>query len=174
VEQAADAAVNQACRMLRLPTLRGRFPDVAEAAARDQMSFRGFLAELLMAECCDRARRRFERRIKAAAFPWEKSMWGFDFEATPRSTRLSSTRRPPATGQERACRSATPGSRASAESYETAPTEGAGTTTQGLGWTTARQEGVKIAGGGVKRAQRFGCCSDGRVGCRMCRYRSSG
>jgi hypothetical protein len=72
-EQAADAAVDQACRMLRLPTIRAEFSDIAGAAAREQMSYRGFLAELLMAECDDRARRRSERRIKAAAFPREKS-----------------------------------------------------------------------------------------------------
>jgi DNA replication protein DnaC len=82
-EQAADAAVDQACRMLRLPTIRAQFPELAEAAARDQMSYRGFLAELLMAECDDRARRRSERRIKAAAFPREKSLRAFDFDANP-------------------------------------------------------------------------------------------
>jgi hypothetical protein len=32
-EQAADAAVEQACRMLRLPTIRTQFPDLAQAAA---------------------------------------------------------------------------------------------------------------------------------------------
>ncbi|GHC94860.1 IS21-like element helper ATPase IstB [Streptomyces violaceochromogenes] len=69
-EQADDAAVDQACRTL-----------LAEAAARGQMSYRGFLAELLMAECDDRARRRSERRIKAAQFPREKSLRAFDFEA---------------------------------------------------------------------------------------------
>ncbi|MEV7630695.1 IS21-like element helper ATPase IstB [Actinoplanes sp. NPDC089786] len=67
--------------MLRLPTIRGQFPDLAEAAARDQMTYRGFLAELLMAECDDRARRRSERRIKAAAFPRDKSLRAFDFDA---------------------------------------------------------------------------------------------
>lgn len=82
-EQAADAAVDQACRMLRLPTIRAQFPELAEAAARDQMSYRGSLAELLMSECDDRAHRRSERRIKAAAFPREKSMRAFDFEANP-------------------------------------------------------------------------------------------
>ncbi|MGH3701186.1 MAG: hypothetical protein ACRDQY_17335, partial [Pseudonocardiaceae bacterium] len=29
-EQAADAAVDQACRMLRLPTIRTQFPELAE------------------------------------------------------------------------------------------------------------------------------------------------
>jgi len=82
-EQAADAAVDQACRMLRLPTIRAQFPDLAQAAAREQMSYRAFLAELLMAECDDRARRRSERRIKAAGFPREKSLRTFDFDANP-------------------------------------------------------------------------------------------
>jgi DNA replication protein DnaC len=80
-EQAADAAIDSACRLLRLPTIRGQFGDLAEAAARDQMTYRGFLAELLMAECDDRARRRSERRIKAAAFPRDKSLRAFDFDA---------------------------------------------------------------------------------------------
>jgi hypothetical protein len=44
--------------MLRLPTVRAAFPELAEAAAREQMSYRGFLVELLMAECDDRACRR--------------------------------------------------------------------------------------------------------------------
>ncbi|MGW4528797.1 hypothetical protein [Amycolatopsis sp. NPDC004378] len=34
-EQAADAAIDQACRALRLPTIRGQFPDIADAAGRD-------------------------------------------------------------------------------------------------------------------------------------------
>ncbi|WP_353850186.1 ATP-binding protein [Streptomyces phaeoluteigriseus] len=59
----------------------GQFPDLAEAAAREQMSCRGFLAELLMAGCDDWARRRSERRIKAARFSREKSLRAFDFEA---------------------------------------------------------------------------------------------
>ncbi|MFI0446620.1 ATP-binding protein [Actinomadura sp. 6N118] len=80
-EQAAQTAIDQSCKMLRLPTIRGQFGDLAADAARDQMSYLGFLAELLMAECDDRARRRSERRIKAAAFPREKSLRAFDFDA---------------------------------------------------------------------------------------------
>ena len=63
--------------------MRAQFPELADAAARDQMTYRGFLAELLMAECDDRARRRSERRIKAAGFPREKSLRSFDFDANP-------------------------------------------------------------------------------------------
>ena len=64
-----QAAVHQACRMLRLPAIRSQFGELAEGAAREQMSYLGFLAE-----CDDRGRRRSERRIKAAAFPREKSL----------------------------------------------------------------------------------------------------
>ncbi|MBB5473270.1 ATP-binding protein [Cellulomonas hominis] len=82
-EEATDAAIDQACRMMRLPTTRGVFEANADAAAREQMTYRGFLAELLLAECDDRARRRSERRIKAAAFPRIKTLREFDFDANP-------------------------------------------------------------------------------------------
>jgi DNA replication protein DnaC len=97
-EQAADAAVDQACRMLRLPTIRTQFPDLAEAAAREQMSYRGFLAELLIAECDDRARRRSERRIKAAGFPARNRCAASTSTPTQPSTLRSSTPSPLATG----------------------------------------------------------------------------
>jgi DNA replication protein DnaC len=51
------------------------------------MSCLGLLAELLLAECDERARRRSERRIKAATFPPEKSLQAFDFDATPNIVR---------------------------------------------------------------------------------------
>ncbi|KPI32883.1 IstB domain protein ATP-binding protein [Actinobacteria bacterium OV450] len=82
-EQAATAAADQACRMLRLPTIRSKFPELAATAEREQMSYLGFLSELLLAECDDRGRRRSERRIKAAGFPRDKSLRKFDFDANP-------------------------------------------------------------------------------------------
>ncbi|SEE70809.1 IstB-like ATP binding protein [Streptomyces sp. KS_5] len=82
-EEAATASIDQACRMLRLPSIRQQFPDLADGAARDQISYRALLAELLMAECDDRTRRRSERRIKAASSPRDKSLRAFDFEANP-------------------------------------------------------------------------------------------
>jgi DNA replication protein DnaC len=82
-EQAAEASVDQACRMLRLPTIRSQFNELAQTAVREQMSYLGFLAELLIAECDERARRRSERRIKAAGFPRQKSLRDFDFAANP-------------------------------------------------------------------------------------------
>ncbi|WP_261571052.1 IS21-like element helper ATPase IstB [Frankia gtarii] len=82
-DQAADAAVDTACRVLRLPTVRTVFPATADAAEREHLSYRGFLAELLMAECDDRDRRRSERRAKAAGFPRQKLLKDFDFTANP-------------------------------------------------------------------------------------------
>ncbi|MGP3936868.1 IS21-like element helper ATPase IstB [Nonomuraea sp. KM88] len=82
-EEAAEAAIYQACQKLRLPTMRGQFTDLAVQAAREQMSYLGFLAELLMAECDYRARRASDRRIKMANFPRQKSLREFDFDANP-------------------------------------------------------------------------------------------
>jgi hypothetical protein len=44
--QACEAAVDQACRSLRLPTICDQFAALADAAERSQLSHRRFLAEL--------------------------------------------------------------------------------------------------------------------------------
>jgi DNA replication protein DnaC len=82
-EQAAAAAIEQGCRMLRLPTIRDRFAEIAAAAEREQLSYLGFLSELVIAECDDRTRRRAERRIRDAGFPRSKRLEEFSFEANP-------------------------------------------------------------------------------------------
>jgi DNA replication protein DnaC len=82
-DQAADAAIDQACRGLRLPSIRAQVSQIADAAEREQLTYRGFLAELLMVECDDRDRRRSERRIKGAGFPRQKWLSDFDYEANP-------------------------------------------------------------------------------------------
>lgn len=81
--EAANASIDQACRMLRLPTIRSTFEQTVHEAAKDGLSYSAFLAELLMAECEDRGRRRSERRVKAAGFPREKSLRAFDYDANP-------------------------------------------------------------------------------------------
>ena len=82
-EQAAASAVEQACRRLRLPTIRSVLGDTVKTAEREQLSYLGFLAELLLAECDDRDRRSIVRRVKAAGFPREKWLDDFDFAANP-------------------------------------------------------------------------------------------
>jgi DNA replication protein DnaC len=82
-EQAALAAIDGGCRTLRLPTIRSRFGEIAAAAEREQLSYLGFLAELVMAECDDRDTRRAVRRMNAAGFPRDKRVDEFDFAANP-------------------------------------------------------------------------------------------
>jgi len=69
---------------LRLPTARAR--EMRIAAENEQLTYRGFLAELLLAECDDRDRRRSGRRGGAAGFPREK--WLDDFGANPNATTI--------------------------------------------------------------------------------------
>ena len=82
-EQAADAAIEQACRLLRLPTIRDRFSDIAAAASRQQASYKTFLVELLALECEDRDARRRARLVNQAGFPRTKRIEDFDFESNP-------------------------------------------------------------------------------------------
>lgn len=82
-EQAAQAAIDQACRRLRLPTIRAVVDDAVAAATKEQLTYQGFLAELLLAEVDDRDRRSTLRRIKSAGFPREKWLADFDFDSNP-------------------------------------------------------------------------------------------
>jgi len=81
--EAAAAAVDQACRRLRLPTIRAVLEEALTVAGKEQLTYQGFLAELLLAECDDRDRRSSIRRVKAAGFPRDKWLGDFDFEANP-------------------------------------------------------------------------------------------
>jgi DNA replication protein DnaC len=69
--------------VLRLPTIGDRFTEIAAAAQREQLTYLGFLAELVMAECDDRDRRRAARRIHDAGFSRDKHTEDFDFAANP-------------------------------------------------------------------------------------------
>ncbi len=80
-DQAVDAAIDAATRLLRLPTVRDRHGEIADAANREQLSYRAFLSELLLAECDDREQRRAARRVAEAGFPRPKTLADFDFAA---------------------------------------------------------------------------------------------
>lgn len=86
-EEAANAAVDQACRRLRLPTMRAVMDEAVRVAEREQMSYQGFLAELLLAECDDRDRRSVVRRVSAAGFPRQKWL-GTSISTRPRTSTL--------------------------------------------------------------------------------------
>jgi DNA replication protein DnaC len=82
-EQAAAMTIEGACRTLRLPTIREVAGPLAEAAVRDHLTHRAYLAEVFSAELDDREARRRERRITEARFPRLKRLAEFDLGAAP-------------------------------------------------------------------------------------------
>jgi DNA replication protein DnaC len=82
-DPAADAAIGAACRTLHLPTVRAEAGRIAEAAARERLTHRAYLAEVLTAECDDRDGRRRVRRVLEAKFPRPKRLDDFDLTACP-------------------------------------------------------------------------------------------
>ena len=82
-DPAAEAAIQGSCRLLSLPTVRAEAGRIAEAAARERLSHKAFLAEVLLAECDDRDSRRRIRRVNEAKFPRTKRLADFDPAALP-------------------------------------------------------------------------------------------
>lgn len=82
-EQAADAAILAAARELHLPTIRAEAGRLADQAAKERLTHRGFLAEVLTAEVDDRHERRRARRVVEARFPRLKHLTEFDTTASP-------------------------------------------------------------------------------------------
>ncbi|MFF3518379.1 IS21-like element helper ATPase IstB [Streptomyces sp. NPDC002573] len=84
-EEAVDTAIDEACRALHLPTIRGRVQDMAAEAMRQRSSYKDFLADLLEAECAERDERR-KRLVRDANFPRPKRLEDFDFAENPNVT----------------------------------------------------------------------------------------
>jgi DNA replication protein DnaC len=82
-DPAAEAAIGAACRTLHLPTVRTEATRIADAAARERLSHRAFLAEVLTAECDDRDARRRTRRVLEAKFPRPKRLEDLDLSVLP-------------------------------------------------------------------------------------------
>ena len=81
-EEAADAAIDQACRMLRMPTIRNSFTNYADRAGREQMSTAGSSPNYA---CRVRRSRPTPVRTpdQGRQVPREKSLRAFDFDANP-------------------------------------------------------------------------------------------
>ena len=82
-DPAAEAAIGAACRVLSLPTVREQAGPLAEAAARERLSHKAYLAEVLAAECDDRNTRRRVRLVKEARFPRSKRLEDLDLTVLP-------------------------------------------------------------------------------------------
>ena len=57
-DPAAEAAIHAACRILQLPTIRDQAITMADAAIKQRLTHKAFLAEVLTAECDERDARR--------------------------------------------------------------------------------------------------------------------
>lgn len=82
-EQAAEASIVAACRSLHLPTIRAEAATLADTAAKERITHRAYLAEVLAAEVDERDGRRRARRVVEARFPRIKRLEDFDLAAAP-------------------------------------------------------------------------------------------
>jgi DNA replication protein DnaC len=82
-ESLMEAAIDQHCRLLRLPTIAAQCQRLAKDAVQQQQPYLTYLAELLSAEVDERERHTIERRIKEARLPRIKALEDFDFSAAP-------------------------------------------------------------------------------------------
>jgi DNA replication protein DnaC len=82
-EQAAEVAITAGCVALHLPTIKAEAGRIAEAAARERLTHRAFLAEVLTAEVDDRDTRRRTRRVLEAKFPRLKRLEDLDLNVLP-------------------------------------------------------------------------------------------
>ena len=82
-EPAAESAIVAACRSLHLPTIRAEAAILADIAAKERITHRAYLAEVLCAEVDERDSRRRARRVVEARFPRLKRLEDFDLAAAP-------------------------------------------------------------------------------------------
>ena len=70
-------------KQLRLPTIARAYPTATREAADRNLSYPAFLTDLCEQELRQREQNQLARRIKAAQFPWPKTLDEFDFSAVP-------------------------------------------------------------------------------------------
>jgi DNA replication protein DnaC len=75
-------AIEQHCKLLRLPTVGVQFETLAQQALRDKQTPISYLEALLSAEMEDREKRTIERRLREARLPRLKTLEEFDFTQT--------------------------------------------------------------------------------------------
>jgi DNA replication protein DnaC len=68
---------------LKLARIREVYRDWIEKASREELSYADFLRGLLSEEVCAREENQLKRRMRQAAFPFEKTIEQFDFSLRP-------------------------------------------------------------------------------------------
>jgi DNA replication protein DnaC len=71
--------VDALLRRLHLPTVRRLYPELAQRAERESLSYRDFLAILMAEEVAHRAQTRIQRCVRRARFPFLKTIDEYDF-----------------------------------------------------------------------------------------------
>jgi DNA replication protein DnaC len=83
VENLEKAAVEQQCRVLRLPAVAEQCGSLAEVAVKQRQTYLCYLEALLTAELEERERNTIARRLKEARLPRLKTLEEFDFSKAP-------------------------------------------------------------------------------------------
>jgi DNA replication protein DnaC len=76
-----DTTIDEACRVLHLPTIRDGFSELTDRALRERSTYKQFLADLLDTEVAHRDERRRLRLVREANFPRPKRIEDFDYTA---------------------------------------------------------------------------------------------
>jgi DNA replication protein DnaC len=80
---AVDAAIEEATRILHLPSIRDSYEEAVAHALRERSTYKEFLADILGGEIADRDQRRKLRLVREACFPRPKRIEDFDYSANP-------------------------------------------------------------------------------------------
>jgi len=80
---AADAAIEEAARVLHLPAIRDGYEQAVEHALAERHTYKEFLAAVLGEEVAHRDQRRRLRMVREACFPRPKRIEDFEFTANP-------------------------------------------------------------------------------------------
>ena len=83
IENLERAAVEQQCRVLRLPAVADQCAPLAEEAVKQRQTYLRYPEALLTAELEERERNTIVRRIKDARLPRTKTLDEFNFAKAP-------------------------------------------------------------------------------------------
>jgi hypothetical protein len=79
-----EAAIQQQCKLLRMPAVAAQCVRLAEQAVRERQNHLGYLEALLATELEERERNTVERRLREARLPRMKMLDEFDFSQSPK------------------------------------------------------------------------------------------
>ena len=75
--------LNHCLTELCLTIVRKQYPDLAEKAQSESLSYEEYLLSVLETECETRRMRRIERRLKESRLPFEKNLRTFEMNRLP-------------------------------------------------------------------------------------------